>query len=76
MNIELLERSFAIVKADSAEFTNKFYTNLFTDYPEIEPLFANSQMEEQSKKLFASLVLKIDGRADGQAAWLKSIDRG
>jgi hemoglobin-like flavoprotein len=60
MNIDLLEQSFNTVKASSADFTETFYANLFADYPEVEPLFTNSHMEEQGKKLFASLVLTID----------------
>jgi hemoglobin-like flavoprotein len=60
LNIELLERSFSLVKERSTDFTQTFYQNLFTDYPEVKPLFAHSQMEEQGKKLFASLVLTID----------------
>jgi hemoglobin-like flavoprotein len=60
LNIKLLERSFSIVKENATDFTETFYTNLFTDYPEVKPLFINSHMEEQGKKLFSSLVLTID----------------
>lgn len=60
LNVELLNRSFAQVKDRGSEFTAKFYSNLFSDYPEVEPLFANTQMEEQKKKLFDSLVLVVD----------------
>lgn len=60
LNVELLNRSFAQVKDRGSEFTAKFYSNLFTEYPEVEPLFANTQMEEQKKKLFDSLVLVVD----------------
>ncbi len=60
LNIELLERSFSLVKEHDTNFTQTFYQNLFTDYPEVQPLFAHSQMEEQGKKLFDSLVLTID----------------
>jgi hemoglobin-like flavoprotein len=60
LNVELLEQSFSLVKEHSTGFTKTFYANLFADYPEVEPLFANAQMQEQGKKLFASLVLTID----------------
>jgi hemoglobin-like flavoprotein len=75
MNIELLEQSFATVKASSADFTKTFYANLFADYPEVEPLFANSQMEKQGEKLFASLVLTIDSlrKPDVLTAALKGL---
>jgi len=52
LNVELLE-SFAQV--NSLEVTKR-YTLLFTDYPEVQPLFANTHMEKQGKQLFQSLV--------------------
>lgn len=60
LNVELLESSFAQIKAQELEFTNHFYTNLFADYPEVKPLFANTHMEDQAKKLFQSLVLVVE----------------
>ncbi|GAB4238906.1 MAG: globin family protein [Stanieria sp.] len=60
LNIELLEQSFELVKQQEAEFTTQFYANLFSNYPIVNPLFANTHMEEQGKKLFASLVLVVD----------------
>lgn len=56
LNVELLESSFAQIKANSLEVTEQFYTVLFTDYPEVQPLFANTNMEKQRKQLFQSLV--------------------
>jgi hemoglobin-like flavoprotein len=58
LNIELLESSFARLEED--RFTNHFYTILFADYPQLKPLFANTLMEEQSKKLFKSLALVVE----------------
>lgn len=60
LNVELLESSFAQVKSNSSEFTERFYTLLFADYPEVRPLFASTSMEEQGKKLFQSLVLVVN----------------
>ena len=60
MNIEILEQTFAFVRQDSERFAHSFYQNLFLKYPEVEPLFANTSMEEQEKKLIESLVLVID----------------
>ncbi|MBD2078681.1 globin family protein [Leptolyngbya sp. FACHB-17] len=59
LSVELLESSFAQIREQELDFTTHFYTNLFTDYPEIKPLFANTHMEEQAKKLFKSLVLVV-----------------
>jgi len=33
---------------------------LFTDYPEVQPLFANTHMEKQGKQLFQSLVFTVN----------------
>ncbi|HEY9640186.1 MAG TPA: globin family protein [Coleofasciculaceae cyanobacterium] len=60
LDIELLESSFSQIKQQEAEFTAHFYGNLFADYPEVKPLFANTHMEEQARKLFQSLVLVVD----------------
>lgn len=60
LNVELLETSFGKVKPHADEFSSSFYTNLFTAYPEAKPLFANTNIEEQSKKLLASLVLVVE----------------
>jgi hemoglobin-like flavoprotein len=60
LNIELLEQSFELVKGRGEEFTDHFYTTLFADYPAVEPLFANTHLHEQGKKLFASLVFVVE----------------
>lgn len=58
--VELLENSFAKVKPVATEFVDRFYDNLFTDYPAAKPLFANTDIKQQGKKLLQSLVLVID----------------
>jgi hemoglobin-like flavoprotein len=60
LNVELLESSFSQIKDRETEFSTNFYTYLFADYPTLKPLFANSNMTEQQKKLFRSLVLIVD----------------
>ena len=60
VNIEVLEQSFDRVRPHATEFASSFYNNLFTDYPQLRPLFANTSMEDQKKKLMISLVLVID----------------
>lgn len=75
LNIELLESSFAQIKAQEAEFTAHFYTSLFEDYPAVKPLFANTHMEDQAKKLFKSLVFVVDSLrdSDGLTGALKGL---
>ena len=60
LKIELLEQSFAQVRERSSEFTGLFYATLFSDYPEVQQLFTNTDLREQGKKLFSSLVLVVD----------------
>ncbi|MDV2997509.1 MAG: Bacterial hemoglobin [Chroococcidiopsis sp. SAG 2025] len=60
LSVELLESSFAQIKANSSEVTKQFYTVLFTNYPEVQPLFANTNMEKQRKQLFQSLVFTVN----------------
>lgn len=59
LNFELLESTFSQIKKQESEFITHFYVNLFADYPEVKPLFTNTHMEEQAKKLFKSLVVVV-----------------
>ncbi|NEP06175.1 MULTISPECIES: globin family protein [Okeania] len=55
-----METSFEKIKPRSAEFAASFYENLFAAYPEAKPLFANTDMENQQKKLLNSIVLVVE----------------
>jgi hemoglobin-like flavoprotein len=59
LNVEVLEHSFAQLKPDTTEFAASFYSNLFNDYPQAQPLFANTNMAEQ-QHLVSALVLVIE----------------
>ncbi|MEO1094150.1 MAG: globin family protein [Cyanobacteria bacterium J06638_28] len=60
LKVGLLEQSFEQVKPHANEFASSFYSNLFADYPAAKPLFANTDVTEQSKKLLASLVFVVE----------------
>lgn len=60
LNTESLENSFALIRAHESEFSAGFYSNLFLDYPQVKPLFKTTDMDEQAKKLFSSLVLVVN----------------
>lgn len=60
LNVEVLEKSFERVKPQANDFAFSFYQNLLTDYPQLRPLFAKTNMEEQQQKLMMSLVLVIE----------------
>lgn len=70
-NVKALEDSFALVKAQQANFSASFYKNLFTANPKLRVLFANTPMEEQEKKLMMALVLIINNLR--HLAYLKTL---
>ena len=55
-----LDTSFALLRDCEDEFTRCFYSILFSEYPQVQPLFKNTHMDEQAKKLFSSLALVVD----------------
>lgn len=59
LNVELLEQSFEQIKPRANEFVASFYENLFTAHPEVQPMFAQTNMAEQRKHLLAALVLVV-----------------
>ena len=65
--VELLEGSFGKVKPRANEFAASFYSNLFSDYPDAKPLFENTDIKEQSKKLLASLVFVVENLKNPEA---------
>ncbi|AFY39170.1 globin [[Leptolyngbya] sp. PCC 7376] len=67
LQVELLESSFEQVKPKANEFASSFYENLFTDYPAAKPLFENTDVKEQSKKLLASLVFVVENLKNPEA---------
>ncbi|NJN24377.1 MAG: globin, partial [Acaryochloridaceae cyanobacterium RL_2_7] len=60
LQVELLENSFAKIVPKADEFASSFYENLFTDYPAAKPLFKETDIKAQSKKLTASLVFVVE----------------
>lgn len=75
LQTDLLTTSFDLLKDRQEEFSNCFYQNLFTDYPQVKPLFAHTDMKEQAEKLFASLVLVVNNltKSDVLTSALKSL---
>jgi hemoglobin-like flavoprotein len=60
LQVEILEQSFERVKPQANDFSFSFYQNLFNDYPQLRPLFAKTNMEQQQQKLMMSLVLVVE----------------
>ncbi|MEG4087646.1 AAA family ATPase [Microcoleus sp. POL10_C6] len=60
LNIELLERTLALVKPRSDEFVSNFYEILFDSSSQIKSLFMNTNMAQQKEKLWQSLEIIIE----------------
>jgi nitric oxide dioxygenase len=60
LNVELLQGSFEQVKPAATQLTSRFYELIFTDYPDLKPLFAHTDMPKQRQMLLQSLVLVIE----------------
>lgn len=60
LSVEVLEQSFNLIKPHAIEFASSFYSNLLTDYPQAQPLFANTDMTKQEEKLTNALVLVVE----------------
>ncbi|MEG4015273.1 MULTISPECIES: AAA family ATPase [unclassified Microcoleus] len=60
LNIELLERSLALIKPQSDEFVSNFYEILFNNSSQIKALFMNTRMAQQKEKLWQSLEIIIE----------------
>ncbi|MDO9117634.1 MAG: methyl-accepting chemotaxis protein [Nitrospira sp.] len=59
LNVDVLESSFKLVAPQGEKLVTRFYERLFQKYPAVKPLFKQSSMKAQKKKLLASLVLVI-----------------
>ena len=77
LQVDVLERSFKAVAPRGEEFVATFYTRLFSDHPEVKPLFGGADMAVQQKKLLAALVLAVENlrRPDVLGPVLKDLGR-
>jgi methyl-accepting chemotaxis protein len=70
VDVDALETSFDLVAPRGDELTEIFYARLFVAAPELAPLFAGANMEEQRAKLLATLLVlrkslrDLEGLAD------------
>ena len=60
LNINLLENSFNLIKHDAVKFSARFYHKLFDYHPELLPLFENTDLSAQEKKLIVSLEVIVE----------------
>lgn len=65
INVQLIRESFNNDLAPRAEeLSDIFYDDLFTRYPQVMPLFENTDMASQKKKLMGILKLLVDNLDD------------
>ena len=60
LNVAILEKSFAALEPYGEVLVSRFYAELFSRYPQVKPLFSNTNQEEQQRKLLAALKLVIN----------------
>jgi hypothetical protein len=59
LNISLLESSFKVLAPQGELLVERSYQFLFDEYPQVKPLFINTDPKSQQKKLFVELSLVI-----------------
>jgi hemoglobin-like flavoprotein len=60
MDISLLRSSFERVRPSADEAAQAFYTYMLGTFPQVRPLFENTDFDEQRKKLMASLSMIVE----------------
>jgi purine-binding chemotaxis protein CheW len=59
-DVEAIEESFALLAPQADALADRFYDELFLRYPDVKPMFANTQMSEQKRKLIAAVQLVVN----------------
>ena len=60
LDVQTLETSFDLLAPQAEVLVEKFYEELFLQYPSVIPMFKNTTPEEQQKKLLSALKLVIN----------------
>ena len=60
LNVDLLEETFNALAPQGEALVARFYEELFVRYPGVKPMFANTSVAEQEKKLLGAMVLVIN----------------
>ncbi|MDY6782742.1 MAG: globin family protein [Cyanobacteriota bacterium] len=58
--LDAIEYSFERIKPHRIGFTSEFYSTLLSDFPEVKPLFAHSDIASQYDKLMDALALVVE----------------
>ncbi|MFT5368511.1 MAG: methyl-accepting chemotaxis protein [Candidatus Latescibacterota bacterium] len=60
LELEILESSFAALAPQAEALVARFYEVLFEKFPAVKPMFTETDIEKQQKKLLDSLVLVVN----------------
>jgi methyl-accepting chemotaxis protein len=60
LNVRVLEQSFDLLAPKIDKLVVRFYEELFSRYPEVVPLFKNTDKQRQARKLIGALKLIMD----------------
>ena len=60
LNVPALEQSFNLLAPNINELVDRFYEELFENYPQVVPLFKNTDKKKQSQKLIGALKLVVN----------------
>ncbi|MCF6323385.1 MAG: methyl-accepting chemotaxis protein [Gammaproteobacteria bacterium] len=59
LDVDLLEKTFEALAPSGEKLVKRFYQELFKRYPDVKPMFGNTSISAQQKKLLAALKLVI-----------------
>ncbi|MBL1261555.1 MAG: PAS domain-containing protein [Thiotrichaceae bacterium] len=59
LDVDLLEKTFEALSPSGEKIVKRFYQELFKRYPDVKPMFGNTSISAQQKKLLAALKLVI-----------------
>jgi len=59
MDIALLRSSFATLQPSADALARRFYARLFATYPQVRPMFKETDFNEQRRKLMASVAAVV-----------------
>jgi methyl-accepting chemotaxis protein len=58
--LDIIRNSFAALEPQAEDLTKTFYERLFLKFPQVKPLFKNTDINKQSKMLLAALKLVVN----------------
>lgn len=73
MNASLLRETFAALAPRADDVARAFYARLFSTFPQLRPMFRETDFREQRRKLMASVAFVV-AHADRPAELLAALD--